>query len=155
MLLKSNVLAVVAGVALSIVGGSVAANELVVVDSGASKSGRSFSLDFRSDGRATALEVRLDIGARGKDAVVDVSKCATKLPATHTGSCVFNGEQLVVLVYSATNALLPAGMLDLGTVSIGGRSGGHAKGVRVAELIVAGPDAQPVTSNVVIDGVSK
>jgi hypothetical protein len=132
------------------------ANELLLVDSGLSKSGRVFSLDFNSDGRGTAIEARIDVGATEKGVGVDVSKCAGKLPATHTGSCVFNGKEVVILVYSATNALLPAGMIDLGTVSVSGSAGAElAKGMRVTSFILAAPDATELRSSVVADSASK
>jgi hypothetical protein len=131
------------------------ANELLLVDGGLAKAGRTFSLDFNSDGRGTAIEARIDVGAEAKGSRVDVSKCVVKLPASHTGSCVFNGKEVVILVYSATNALLPAGMIDLGTVSVSGGTGAElAKGMRVTSFIVAAPDATELRSSVVADSGS-
>jgi hypothetical protein len=148
-------LAIAVGTICSLAGAPAVANELLVVDGGLTKSGRTFSLDFNSDGRGTAIEARMDVGAEAKGSRVDVSKCVAKLPATHTGSCVFNGKEVVILVYSATNALLPAGMIDLGTVSVsGGNSAELAKGIRVTSFIVAAPDATELRSSVVADSAS-
>jgi hypothetical protein len=144
-----------AGAVSAFVCAPAAANELLLVDGGLGKGGRAFSLDFNSDGRGTAIEARIDVGAQEKGARVDVSKCVSKLPSTHTGSCVFNGKEVVILVYSATNALLPAGMIDLGTVSVAGAGADLAKDMRVSSLIVAAPDATELRSSVVGDSANK
>lgn len=143
-----------AGLAAVLVCSAAGANELLLVDGGLSKAGRAFSLDFRSDGRATAIEARIDVGVSGELAKVNVSKCAGRLPATHTGSCVFNGKEVVILVYSATNALLPAGIIDLGTISVAGGSEG-AKSVKVTSFIAAAPDATALPSSIVADSAAK
>jgi hypothetical protein len=122
--------------------GAASGSELIVV-SGEAKGGQVLSLDFVADGSATALEARLDIGA-GEAMKVDTSGCARSLPKSHLGSCVFNGKELVVIVYSMSNAPLPPGMVDLGTVSISG--GQMAKKAMVSSLVVAAPDGQAVES---------
>lgn len=118
-------------------------NNLIVVGDQSKSSTSLYSLDFQSDGTATALELRLQVGGNEKTKV-DTKACAKSLPKTHSGSCVYNGKELVVLVYSERNALLPQGLLDLGTVRISGYS--NNKAVTVTSFIAGSPDGQAVSS---------
>ena len=112
-----------------------------------SRGSETFAVDAISDGTATALEIRIDMGL-SKDAKVNTSRCAVALPRSHQGSCVFNGKEVVVLVYSTTNALLPEGNIDLGTVQFNGIRGSKKQGPVVTSFIAASPSGSAISSSV-------
>jgi len=149
--MKLNILL---GLVLSVVvhsAGAVAAdsaNKLIIVGDQSKAADSFYSLDFQSDGNATALELRLQV-AGGKRVKVDTRSCAKSLPKSHTGSCVFNGKELVVLVYSERNALLPVGLLDLGTVRISGVT--NKKAIAVSSFIAGSPSGQAVSSSTSVE----
>lgn len=110
--------------------GSANANELLVTSASAkSKSSNAFALDVSSDGNATALQIRLDVGEGLK---VDLSKCVSALPSSHTGACSYKNGRVTVLVHSDRNELLPAGIVSIGSISTTGRS---SKAWKISELL--------------------
>ena len=93
---------------------NVSANEVI---STASKSkGGQLALDFLNSGGTTAFEFEVVLP---KGAKVDTGKCVSELPSSHTAACRFNEKsgRVVVIVYSAGNALLPKGVVSLGMLS--------------------------------------
>lgn len=100
--------------------GAVSANELIVT-SEKNAGGQATALDFSSKGQASALQIRFAVP---NGASVSLSKCVSELPATHAGECRYDKGVLTVLVYSDTNAKLPAGVVSIGTVSIAAKAGG-------------------------------
>lgn len=117
------------------------------------RGGETFAIDAISDGSATALEIRIDMGL-SKDAKVNTSRCAASLPASHQGSCVFNGKEVVVLVYSTTNALLPKGNIDLGTIQFNDTRGSKKQHPVVTSFIAGTPAGLAVSSSVHSDFVN-
>lgn len=100
--------------------GAVSANELIVT-SEKSAGGQAAALDFSSKGQASALQIRFAVPS---GASVNLSKCVSDLPATHGGECRYDKGVLTILVYSDTNAKLPAGVVSIGTVSVASKAGG-------------------------------
>lgn len=128
------------------------ADELLITSDSASKRGGAqlISLDLMSDGLASGVEVRIDIPA-AKGARVDTSNCAKMLPKTHVGSCVFNGKEVVVLLYSMKNSILPSGMIDLGTISIETNSNARSRAgtkPKVTSFISAAPGGKQIEAKV-------
>jgi len=123
-------------------------NELIIQDQASSKAaGRIFSLDYISDGTAVGLQIRVKVDGLSKGGL-DISNCLGDLPKSHIGSCkVTEAGEVLVLVYSATNATLPQGMVSIGRVSAKGKSQGK---LVVSELLVADRDANPISATAVI-----
>jgi hypothetical protein len=116
---------------------AVSANELFVT-SAKSGSGQAFALDINSDGSATALQIRIAVGENMK---VDLSKCVSGLPSTHTGVCAYRNGRVTVLVHSDTNEMLPVGLLSIGSIAY---SGTAEKGLSVVELLAFDRNGQEV-----------
>lgn len=123
-------------------------NELIIQDQANSKAaGRVFSLDYISDGAAVGLQIRVKIEGLAKGGL-DLSNCLVDLPKSHIGSCkVTDVGDLLVLVYSATNAPLPQGLVSIGRVVAKGKSQGQ---LVVSELLVADKNANPISATSVI-----
>lgn len=98
--------------------GAFAKNELMVTSEKSSR-GQMSALDLVSDGTATAIQARFTV-AGGENATAVLEGCAKSLPKTHGGQCAYNKGTLTVLVYSDSNALLPRGLVSLGTVGFKG-----------------------------------
>lgn len=134
-----------ATLAIALSFGSASANEVVLTEDASKSSGRALALDFMSSGGATAFEFEIVVpkGAKG----VDTSKCLSELPSSHTGACAYNPKtgRVVVLVYSGNNALLPEGVVSLGTISVDGMLKGSAG---VEKVLVSDPQAQPLQGGV-------
>ncbi len=81
--------------------------------------GTALGLDLSSSGQGTALEFRISVGDSAK---VDLTGCLKNLPSTHAGQCAFAKGSVIGLVYSDSNALLPAGMLSLGSIGVTSKS---------------------------------
>lgn len=107
------------------------ANDLALTSDISKSGGSTHSLDYFSAGDAVAIEARIEV-AEGVQ--VDVSKCNKAPPKSHIGSCVYNGKEVVVLLYSMENAPLPSGLIDLGSFSVGS---GRAKSGAVASPVVS------------------
>jgi hypothetical protein len=119
--------------------GSVAANELIVT-SEKSGSARVAGLDVHSSGNASALQARFNVGPNAK---VNLASCAKNLPKTHAGTCGYANGVVTVLVWSDTNALLPAGLVSLGTIGVSMGKGG-VKALELSELLAFDAAARPV-----------
>lgn len=92
------------------------ANQLIF---SAEKSGnaRSAAIDFVSNGDAVAIEFRIDVPG-GENARVNLKSCVEALPKSHAGACSFAKGQIIGIVYSDTNELLPKGVISVGKVSV-------------------------------------
>lgn len=124
------------------------ANEVALVSDVAKSGAAVHAVDFFSNGDGVGFEIRIDVPGAASGSV-DVSKCAKELPKTHVGSCVFNGKQVVILGYSMENALLPVGLIDLGTFSVGGSSIAKAAGPVVETFIVGDAVGSELSSKIV------
>lgn len=120
--------AILVGMMLS----SVASANEFVVTSAKARGSQAIGLDFVNEGEATALQLRFNLN---KDAKVDLSKCVAALPATHSGQCAVSGDILTVLVYSDENALLPTGLVSIGSVSMSGRDSKAVTKVTLKEAL--------------------
>jgi hypothetical protein len=134
--------------------GSARAEQLLVTPS---KSGNSYvaSLDLVSSGKATGLEFHMTVpGLASSKAKIDVSRCASELPAGFAGQCSIAKGQVIGLVYSDSNALLPAGVVKIGTISISGAAeakGNAAEQFKVISVLAADAKAIaiPTTAEVI------
>ena len=66
-------------------------------------------------------------------------------------ACVYNGKEVVVLLYSMKNESLPSGMIDLGTIHVEGVRAGVAKATAapvVTKFLAAAADGNVVDSKV-------
>lgn len=132
---------------LSLATSSVAANELIV-QRAKFQGGGLLSLDVNLSEGATALEVRIPI-AQTKSVE---SRCSQKIPATHMIQCGFNGKEIVILLFSVTNQLLPSGLLELGSFKI---AGADVDQLKVEQFLVVRPDASEMSARVVESSVEE
>lgn len=122
-----------------------AGNDLIVA---AAKSGATaFSADAVLDGEAVGLQFRVRIAGGSDKTRVVLDNCLKGLPKTHQGACGVSPDKSVVtgLVYSLTNAKLPAGVFPLGTVHV---TSGEKVSFEVVEFIVAGDAGRPLEAKV-------
>jgi len=98
---------------------SVSANSFVLTTGQASKASasQSFSLDFISDGDGTTLVVKVGIPETDK-ASVNLAGCGKGLPSGFVGQCAVAKGNLIMIVSSDTNELLPKGAVSLGMFSV-------------------------------------
>lgn len=98
-------------------------NSLLAV-SGKAKSADMISLDIMSDGTAMGFQFSIPVQSSSRSSVkgMDLSKCLSDLPKTHTGGCAYRPEKndVVVIVYSLENTLLPAGVVGIGSIRVPG-----------------------------------
>jgi hypothetical protein len=124
-----------------ILGGTAAANEVIVTPG---QGGNRIALDFVHSGDATALEFHIQMpkGVRK----VNTSKCVSEVPSTHTGACQFNEKtgNLVVIVYSNQNDLLPEGVISLGVVDAPGMGKGRPA---ISKLLVGDVNGNALAVN--------
>ena len=125
--------------------GTANAEQLLVTPS---RAGNSYvaSLDFVSTGKATGVEFHLAVpGLNSSKARVDVSRCASELPAGFAGQCSVAKGQVIGLIYSDSNALLPSGVVKFGTISVSGMEakGKAAEPFKVISVLAA--DAKAVS----------
>ena len=115
------------------------ADELVVTTEKAG-SANVAALDYVSSGRATGLEFKLKVPS---DAKVNTSKCLSQLPKTHAGVCSFNQVEgyVVGMVFSDANALLPSGVVPIGTISVSAKG---ANAFEVMHFLAADAGAQRI-----------
>lgn len=118
----------------------VRANELLVSQVG-SKGERLVALDFAVQSNAVGFEVRLDVP---KGASVDTSNCLKEVSGLLIRSCVFNGEQIVILAMTEGLKPLSPGILNLGEVRVRGASGE----LNVAQFVVSDPLGNPLAARV-------
>lgn len=126
------------------------ADELILASDVAKSGAQTISLDLLSDGQAAGIEARINVHAP-KGARVDTSNCVKSAPKSHVASCVYNGKEVVVLLYSMKNENLPAGMLSLGTIRVEGQGRAMAKGNSapvVAKFLAASANGSVIESKV-------
>jgi hypothetical protein len=99
-------------------------NQVLVTQATDKNKGNRYGLDFVSDGNAIAFEFTLAFPKGTRLGSMDISKCVSQLPSSHTGKCMINENtsELLVLVYSMSNAKLPAGVVTVGDVGLGAGS---------------------------------
>lgn len=124
------------------------ANEVVFTQVAAKRGGGNYvSLDVVSDGNASGFQFSIPLGQDGRSAAkgLDLSKCLSDLPKSHEGRCVYREKKgdVLVIVYSMENNLLPEGVVGLGTISIPGGSA-MAKSLKVSGVEFASPLGQRV-----------
>lgn len=126
-----------AAIALALVG-SAAANNTVLLTDGQAKSGsRSVGLDLDISDEASAFNFLVTLPKGSKN--VDTSRCLSGLPKSHVGKCVASkdGSKVAVVVYSASNQVIPAGLLELGEIRYA--SAAKAGGAGVEKITLASP----------------
>ncbi len=98
---------------------SLQAADSLILTSEKAANATAIGLDFSSSGQATALEFRIAVGDGAK---VNLAGCAKGLPSTHSGTCALANGHVIGLVYSDSNALLPAGILTLGSIGVSSKA---------------------------------
>ena len=138
---------IIAASLIALCSASAFANQFVLTTSDAAtkKGGQSFALDFVSNGDGTTLVVKVAIPDADK-AAVDLSGCGRGLPKGFNGQCNVAKGNLIMVVSSDTNALLPKGTLSLGVFSVT-YSDGAARKLTVSSTEVASPAAQELPSS--------
>jgi len=126
---------------------SASANQFVLTNGEASaKSAKqTFALDFVSNGDGTTLVVKVGIPETEK-ATVDLSSCGKGLPKGFIGQCNVARGQLIMLVTSEVDALLPKGQVSLGVFSVT-YSDGNARKLEITSTEVASPQAEELPSS--------
>lgn len=122
--------------AILLASGVASANDTLIVTGEKAKGGTVIALDYASSGAATGVQFKIAVPG-GEMAKVNLNGCLKALPAGHGGACSFAKGMVIGIVYSDSNALLPAGMLSFGSIGISGGAGGNPE---VVEFIAA--DAQ-------------
>lgn len=126
-----------------------AANDSLIVTGEKAKGGTAIAIDYMSSGMATGLQFNIAVPG-GDKAKVNLGNCLKSLPSTHGAVCNFAKGQVIGMVFSDTNALLPAGMLSLGTIAVSGAQGhpeiisfvaADAQGNRIPASVELGSDA--------------
>ena len=124
--------------------GSVSAEELILT-SQSQKSRQMVAMDMATDGRATGVQFKIALPEGVSAKSVDLSNCLADLPGSHQGNCVVLNDEILGLVYSDSNELLPAGVLSIGHI---GFPAGSKKGdVRVTEFLVSDANAKPLPTS--------
>lgn len=136
--------------AIGFAGGALA-NEIIVTSEKAGGS-RVAAVDFNSDGNATALQMRFRVAPEAK---VNLANCAKGLPAGFAGTCGYSNGLVTVLVYSDTNALLPNGLVSLGTIGVSMGKGGAVGALELTELLAFDAAANPVDVKSDVSGQQK
>lgn len=102
------------GLAIAAACGVASADELVVSTASA-KAGQVIGLDYVATGQSVAFEFKIPVG---EDATVDLSRSVSDLPKTHAGQCGFAKGVVNCIVYSDSNAVLQAGAIRVGTITV-------------------------------------
>lgn len=125
---------------------SANANQFVLTNGDVSKGGKqNFALDFVSNGDGTTLVVKVGIPDTDK-AKVDLSGCGKGLPKGFNGQCNVAHGQLIMLVTSEVDALLPKGQISLGIFSVS-YSDSKARQLVITSTEVASPKAEELPSS--------
>jgi hypothetical protein len=115
---------------------SVMADDLIGTTAEGKGGRNTVALDFVTSGESVAFEfvVALPKGATK----VDVAGCMKGLPSTHQAKCVYNDQanEVTALIFSTSNAKLPSGALNLGSISYNSLLKGGA-GATIRDLVVA------------------
>lgn len=132
--------------ALVIACASANANQFVLTNGDVSKGGKqNFALDFVSGGDGTVLVVKVGIPDTEK-AAVDLSSCGKGLPKGFNGQCNVARGELIVLVTSEVDALLPKGQISLGVFSVS-YSDGKARSLAITSTEVASPKGEQLPTS--------
>jgi hypothetical protein len=123
---------------------SAFADQLVVTGEKAGRGGAIIALDYASTGQATGFEFKIAVPG-GESAKVDLSNCLKGLPKSHAGQCNFAKGMIIGMAYSDTNALLPTGVLQLGTVSFSSLAKGAPQ---VIHFLAANTNGDKIESGV-------
>lgn len=118
--------------------GAFAANDIMLTSAN-SKAGSATSIDLVSDGTATMLQFRVDVGGVDEK-LVDLSKCTASLPKTHRGECSMANGVVLGLIYNDEGVSLPSGVINIGKISV--RSG--SVNPKVVEFLAADRSNSPV-----------
>ncbi len=126
---------------------SAGANQFVLTngDASAKSSDQTFALDFVSNGDGTTLVVKVGIPDTEK-AVVDLKGCGKGLPKGFDGQCNVARGELIVLVTSEVDALLPKGQVSLGVFSVK-YSDGKARPLVITSMEVASPKGEELPTS--------
>ena len=126
---------------------SASANQFILTKGEASVKGgnQSFALDFVSNGDGTTLVAKVGI-PDADNAVVNLKGCGKGLPAGFMGQCNVARGELIVLVTSDTNALLPKGQVSLGVFSVN-YSDGKARALAITSTEVASPKGEDLPTS--------
>lgn len=124
------------------------ANDVIFTEVAAKRGGGSYiSLDVVSNGDAAGFQFSIPLNQAGRSVEkgLDLSKCLSDLPSTHQGRCVYREKKgdILVIVFSMENSLLPEGVVGLGTISIPG-GGAVAKSLKVSGVEFASPLGQRI-----------
>lgn len=124
---------------------SASANEVLLTASEAKSTAGAMALDLVTDGNVTAFE--FTVSANGAKSV-DTSKCLSELPKSHQGTCVFRAKtnDVIVIAFSPTNAVLPSGVVGLGSLNLPAASAAKV-GVRADNVVFAGADGREIKAN--------
>ena len=95
--------------------GAVMADEVVLTSSN-SKNGTATAIDFSTDGSAAGVQINLALPANAQKGV-DLSRLKVSVGDFQLASAV-NGNEVVILVFSPSNATLPKGVISLGNLSV-------------------------------------
>lgn len=93
------------------------ADELIITDSVA-KGGSSIAVDLVTEGSTVAFQFNIKLPRGVKPSDVDLTKCVSDLPKSHSGQCNVAKGQIIGLVYNDQNVALPAGLVSVGRVGI-------------------------------------
>ena len=127
-----------------IASGAASAADTLVVTGEKAKGGTVIALDYSSSGLASGVQFKIAVPG-GEKAKVTLNGCLKALPSSHGGACSFAKGYVIGLVYSDSNALLPAGMLSFGSIGV---LGGGAGTPEVVEFIAADAQANKISANV-------
>lgn len=116
-------------------GAASAAENTVLLTHGADRSGNVIAgLDLQTTGEASAFQFAIELPEGASN--VNTANCLKGLPSTHTGMCGSKNGRVAVVVYSASNDVLPAGMLSLGEISFDAPKRGD---ISLDKIVLAGP----------------
>ncbi|GMU44980.1 MAG: hypothetical protein IT479_10970 [Xanthomonadales bacterium] len=139
------ILFVAAASLMAVASTASAGNDLIVASA---KSGATaFSADAVLDGEAVGLQFRIKVVGGSDKTRFMLDNCLKSLPKTHQGTCGVSSDKSIVtgLVYSLSNAKLPAGVFPLGTVHV---TSGEKVSFEVVEFLVAGDAGRPLEAAV-------
>lgn len=114
-------------------------NDLIVVPA-MTKSAAAISIDFVSSGEAAGVSFIVDVGVASAKQV-DLSACTKSLPKNRAGACGFKDGQVFGAVYSPDGTAIPAGIINVGKISVSG-STTQPKVTMVEAFDVAGKPIQ-------------
>ena len=129
---------------LLVSGSALAAGDSLIITGEKAKGGTVIALDYSSTGMATGIQFIIAIPG-GEKAKVNLGNCLKGLPKSHGSVCNFAKGQVVGMVFSDTNALLPAGMLSFGTITVSGAAAGNPE---VISFVAADPQGNRIAAGI-------